>query len=41
MEQPATTHGHDWVAARALATQKAADFCGFFVFRPYVEQENT
>ncbi len=35
------TDDHDWVAARALAKQKAAVFCGFFVFRLNVNQENT
>jgi hypothetical protein len=40
MEQLATTHDHHWVAACALE-KKAAVFCGFFVFRPYLNQENT
>jgi hypothetical protein len=41
MEQLATTHDRHWVDARVPATKKAAVFCGFFVFRPYVDQENT
>jgi hypothetical protein len=40
MEQLATTHDHHWVAACALA-KKASVFWGIFVFRPYLNQENT